>query len=555
MMLIWHIYVNGISNGVHHKMLIFKCIICFVIAIRACEPYPCQYAGVCIALGPQEFECDCTGTGYEGDMCQYGVVNLPQYPTLTAEGSAEQVTISARPAAYITITFVSDDPNNLFFGPPSVTIHYPNTTANFTVQSTQSNLYTVNYVITGMSSDEFPAPQPSTILVTSLNSGPINGYFIDRGIAVGLLQPGCCQPLDNAPSYQCSNGGQSLEFNATCSWSQHGGRQFTPGIVFTFLQGLTLPASISGTELDRTNNILSLNQLSTSDLSEPCTECTSVRVGDNVANVGEDFLPSCTTTFGPTINDINDFLNAESLAYSYFNYANSLYPSWLHLLPINGDHRVHDTNSYQVRLADSTELEDIGCESFPVVEDGLYSVLQYSGELNVSIPTIGMYDIYTPSDDVSPLCFAVNLCEGVMSPFYISIPEDARPFFKTLPFVSNLMDSGWVIDTEALAVSIGENFLNVDTIDRLTGRQYWNGIQDFTVNDHIYQASLAIQGAVNRNFSTNDMICVLEFDGLTSIQYYNLNEVSLNFSSILLILLYLGIQHRTVKKMDRSNGW
>jgi len=458
-------------------------------------------------------------------MCQYGIVNLPQYPTLIAEGPAELITISARPAAFITIEFVSDDPSNLFFDPPSVTIHYPNTSADFTIQSTRANLYTVNYVITGMSSDEFPPPEPSTVLVTSPNSGPPNSYFNDRNLAIGLLQPGCCQPTINAPSYQCPNSGQNLLFNSTCNWRQLD-RQLTSGIVFTILNGLTLPASISGTELEESNDIVSVNQLGTSDLDEPCIECTLIRVGDSVSDVGENSVPSCTTTFGPTINDLNDFLNAESLAYSYFNYADSLNPSWLNLQPINGDRRVHDTNSYQVRLADSTELEDIGCEDLPAVEDGLYSVLLYSGELNVSIPTIGAYDIYTPSDDASPLCFAVNLCAGVTSPFYIGIPADAQLFFKTLPFISNLIDNGWVIDTEALAVTVDSNSLNVGIVNRLASRQYWDGVQDFLVTDHFNQASLAVQGTVNRNFTTGDMMCVMELEGLTSIQYYDLNEVS-----------------------------
>ena len=494
-----------------------------MIVIQACEPNPCQNSGVCTALGPQEFECDCTGTGYKGERCQYGILELPPYPTLTANDPAEQLTISARPAAFITIEFVSDDPDNLFFDPPSVTIHYPDTSATLTVRSTSPNLYTVSYVITGMSSDEFPVPEPSTVLVTSLNSGPPNSYFTDRNIAIGLLQPGCCQPPGNAPSYQCPNSGQNVTFNSTCNWRQQGDMQLTPGIVFTSFGGLTLPASISGTELDQDDNTLSLNQLSTNDLNELCGQCTSVIADDGVSDVGD---PSCTTTFDPTINDLNDFFTAESLAYSYFRYANSLYPSWLNLQPINGDRRVHDTNSYQVRLADSTELEDIGCEGLPVVEDGLYSVLQYSGELNVSIPTIGVHVVYTPSEEASPLCFAVNLCEGTMSPFYVGIPIDAQPFFKSLPFVSNLMNNGWVVDIEALAVTVGNNYLNVDVINRLAGRQYWDGVQDFTVTDHIYQASLAVQGIVNRNFTTDDMMCVLEFNGLTLIQYYNLNEVS-----------------------------
>jgi len=151
--------------------------------------------------------------------------------------------------------------------------------------------------------------------------------------------------------------------------------------------------------------------------------------------------------------------------------------------------------------------------------------------LNVSIPSIGAYDIYTPSDDASPLCFAVNLCAGVTSPFYIGIPADAQSFYKALPFISNLMDNGWVVDTEALAVMVGDNYLNVDVIDRLTGRQYWNGVHDYTVTDHFYQASLVVQGAVNMNFTMDDMMCALEFDGLTSIQYYDLNEVSRESSS------------------------
>ena len=526
----------------------------FSVAIRACEPYPCRYAGVCTALGPQEFECDCTGTGYEGDMCQYGIVDLPQYPTLIAEGPAEQLTISAQPAAFITIEFVSDDPDNMFFNPPSVTIHYPNISANFTVQSTAPSLYTVNYVITGMSSDEFPAPEPSTVLVTSLNSGPPNSYFTDRGLDIGLLQPGCCQPPDYAPSYQCPNNGQNLLLNSTCNWRQ-GDKHQTSGIVFTSLNGLTLPASISGTELlEQSNNIVSLNQLSTTDLNEPCIECPSVRAADSVSDVGD---ASCATTFGPTINNINEFLNTESLAYSYFNYANSLYPSWLRLQPIKGDYRSHDTNSYQVRLVDNTELEDIGCEGLPVVEDGLYSVLQYSGELNVSIPTIGAYEVYTPSDDASPLCFAVNLCAGALSPFYVSIPVDAQPFFKTLPFVSNLMDKGWVINTEALAVTVG-NSLNIDVVNRLASRQYWNGIRDFTVNDRFNRVSLSVQGTVNRTFTTGDMMCAVKYEGVTSFQYHDLNEVG-NLKDISQVITCIHVvlficMHRHIMQGCREDG-
>ena len=423
------------------------------IAIRACEPNPCKHSGVCIALGPQQFECDCTGTGYEGDMCQYRIIDLPQYPTLIAEAPSHHLSVSARPGAAITIQFIADDPINLVFDPPSVTIHYPNTSANFTVYSTLPNLYTVKYVITGMSSNEFPTPEPATILVLSQNIDTPNRYFTNRGIEIGLVQPGCCQLQVITPSYQCPNGGQTLAFNATCSWRQRGNMYFVPGLVFTHVNEFILPACISGTELEFSNNIVSLHQLSTADFNEPCTECTAISRGnDSISNVGND----CSTTFSPNIADINDFLNAESLAYSYLYNSNSQYPSWLKLLPIISNSRhTHDINSYQVTLVDSNELDSIsGCQNLPIVQPGLYSVLQYSGALNVSIPSIGSHNIYTPADDATPLCFAVNLCAGSTTPFYVGIPREAHPFFTNLPFIQSLADKGWHINTETLAVAV-----------------------------------------------------------------------------------------------------
>jgi len=461
-------------------------------------------------------------------MCQYGIIDLPQYPTLVAEAAPLQLSISARPGDSITIEFAPDNYQNLVFNPPSVTIQYPSTSANFTIYSTLPNIYTVNYIITGTNSDEFPTPEPSTVLVTPLTTASPNSYFTDRDVPIGVLQPGCCQLHDSAPSYQCPNGGETLTFDATCNWIQRKTRNFAPGIVFTNLDGLTLPASISGTELEFSNNLVSLNQLNAINLNEGCAECPTITRGnDSISNVGGEFAPSCSITFNPTIADINDFLNTESLAHSYFYYTNTLYPSWLKLLPINGNSRTHDTNSYQVTLVDSNELRDInGCEDLPVVEDGIYSVLLYSGTLNVSIPSIGTYDIYTPPDDTTPLCFAVNLCAGSRTPFYIGIPTEAQPFFTSLPFIQNLMDNGWNINTEALAIVVGSGYLNVDIMDRLSGFQYWDGIQDITISEYFTSTSLVVQETFDRNFTKEDLLCVLEFEGLSYIHYYNLNEVS-----------------------------
>uniref|UniRef100_A0A674NEU1 Prostaglandin G/H synthase 1 n=1 Tax=Takifugu rubripes TaxID=31033 RepID=A0A674NEU1_TAKRU len=41
----------------------------FSFAVNPCCYYPCQNAGVCVRFGTDQYQCDCTGTGFYGDNC------------------------------------------------------------------------------------------------------------------------------------------------------------------------------------------------------------------------------------------------------------------------------------------------------------------------------------------------------------------------------------------------------------------------------------------------------------------------------------------------------
>uniref|UniRef100_H3DDR9 Prostaglandin G/H synthase 1 n=1 Tax=Tetraodon nigroviridis TaxID=99883 RepID=H3DDR9_TETNG len=38
-------------------------------SVNPCCYYPCQHAGVCVRYGTDQYQCDCTGTGFYGDNC------------------------------------------------------------------------------------------------------------------------------------------------------------------------------------------------------------------------------------------------------------------------------------------------------------------------------------------------------------------------------------------------------------------------------------------------------------------------------------------------------
>lgn len=43
--------------------------LCFSPAVNPCCHYPCQHQGICVRFGLDQYQCDCTRTGYSGPNC------------------------------------------------------------------------------------------------------------------------------------------------------------------------------------------------------------------------------------------------------------------------------------------------------------------------------------------------------------------------------------------------------------------------------------------------------------------------------------------------------
>ena len=94
-----------------------------------CKPNPCRHGGKCIIASSRQFSCDCQGTGYEGDLCEKGIVTLPDYPKLLPGNPSQKLVLQAKPDSSLTVTFNSA--MNVTIQPQELTIKHPSLKGEF----------------------------------------------------------------------------------------------------------------------------------------------------------------------------------------------------------------------------------------------------------------------------------------------------------------------------------------------------------------------------------------------------------------------------------------
>lgn len=50
------------------------------------------------------FECNCQGTGFEGEICEVGKITIAQYPNLVYGKATNWIQVTAKPREDLTIT-------------------------------------------------------------------------------------------------------------------------------------------------------------------------------------------------------------------------------------------------------------------------------------------------------------------------------------------------------------------------------------------------------------------------------------------------------------------
>jgi len=436
----------------------------FSIAVerKACDPNPCNHNGVCTDVGGNTFNCDCDGTGYTGLVCNVLLINTPEIPAL-AVNSPVDVSFSSQPDMDFTLMIKVDDRNSIKVEPSSVTFSQQLTSQNISITASKTGLYKIEYEVSDNSLNYQRIP-PVTVLVSDDDSG--RSLYFDK-LERGLLQSGCCEASESQLrlEFRCpSDNNNTLALKSTCGWVT---KQLphTVGVIFSEYDNFDMPVAIAGAKFESTATTINLQSLNKFEFQSGCIACST-------GSVGHVFGPSCQAE-RISINDIQQFLKYESLAHTYLSQSMSLVPEWFRLKALLSN-RSHDVHSYMVDLVYANDIERFqDCSELSALKDGLYSVMFYTGSLEVKL---NEEKIQLISDDYTSMCFAVDLCAGATSPLYLTIPNSAHSMIETFDFMQDLKDKGWDSTISYVIIS------NSSILDEVPQHTYWNGNQLFSSN-------------------------------------------------------------------------
>ena len=464
---------------------------------KLCTPNPCEHFGICNITGPSSFSCDCNGTGYTGINCEIGIIITPDYQPLTLS-TTENFKFYANPDFELVVELITGRVG-LTFEPSTILTFSPTkTSADIFITGERIGIYTISYEINGRSSLQFQQPPPGTIIIQE-DTPPVPEYFTSRGLVPGMLEAGSCAyaaPLD----YTCPKENDQITFSSTCRWYDNA----SPGIIFSEYKDLNLPVTITGARI---------------------SDVTSGDQSRIIPLMGNDFLQQCnfnspqsSCNFKPSdlVQEIENFLTTEALAYTFLTQAEQLIPGWLTLSVDTSTPRSHDSTSYMIDLVESNYLaETEDCSSLFRVEDGMYSVLKYLGSLNFNVNS----SLNSLISQGSPVCFAINLCEGLNSPLLITIPDEAQSIVNSLPFAQIIRNYGWdfIINSIAISSTTFSHDLSGSNGD------YWFGSQEAIYT--FPNSTIVANGKFNHRFSLDTLQINYSMDGHAYMLYNDINTV------------------------------
>ena len=353
------------------------------------------------------------------------------------------------------MSFLSGRLSNLRFSPNKVELNQVTKVATFEILPSFGGIFDFEYILSGDEAPNFETPKKQIVFVgtTNLPHEP-NQYFTRTFSEVGLLKKGCCYN-ENSPLPSCPNNNK-ISLVSTCGWN--GDSSFN-GIIFTSSGSLSLPFSIAGVKFNPvpTSNLITI--------ISSCPACDSS---------GDD---SCYT-YALTTSDVQDFLNVQSLAYTYFYNSRPLLPPWLQLhvntsVVSSDSDSAHLSHEYFTSIISSDDVAKLeGCDNIQLSEVGVYSVLQYSRAFDISIA--GEELSYAPDSQATINCFAVNLCSPSSSPFFLGLSPQAQQQLLSLPSAKTYLERGWDFTIQSAVL-----FNSTQEISPTNGTGYWNGMNFF----------------------------------------------------------------------------
>ena len=460
-----------------------------------------------------------------GSRCEIGIIETPNYPPLNVS-TPTKFTLFANPDYELDVTLRTGTVN-LLFRSTTLTFSPTITSVDISIIGIMPGIYTIHYEIGGRSSQQFQQPEPSTLIVQPPDS-TLPVYFTSRNLEPGMLEAGSCQyvtPLD----YTCANEDSQILFSSTCLWHDN----VSPGVIFSEYGHLSLPVAIAGGKISNTN------------LANPSRVVPLMGHEFNMHCYSNNQQTSCTFKPPNAVQEIQNFLRTEALAYTFLSQTDQLIPRWLQF-SVNADtERIHDSTSYMIDLVESSSLSEIEeCANIFSIKDGMYSVLKYSGSLKFTINST-QNDIASQG---SPVCFVVNLCEGLNSPLLITIPDQAQDIVDSLSFTQILKNYGWNFTINSIAIS------STAFTHELSGFKdnYWFGNQEVTYL--FLDSNIIANGKFTRFFSLGNLLIKYSLEGRTYLLYNNFEKVHSLDKTPVTYYMYFSLTGVSIR-LGKSLGW
>ena len=393
------------------------------------------------------------------------------------------------------MSFSSDSLSNLRFSPNKVELNQVTKVVTFEILPLFSGIFDFEYILSGDEAPSFETPKKQIVFVgtTNLPHEP-NQYFTSTSSQVGLLKKGCCYN-ENPPLPVCQN--PKIILVSTCGWNTDSSFN---GIIFASSGLLSLPFSIAGVKFNQQDPAPNLI-----NVFAYCPACDSTN---------DD---SCYT-FALTTSDVQDFLNVQSLAFTYFYNSQPLLPRWLQLhvntsVVSSASDSAHPSYEYFTSIVSSDDVAKLeGCDNIQLSEVGVYSVLQYSRAFDISIA--GEELSYAPDSQATINCFAVNLCSPSSSPFFLGLSPQAQQQLLSLPSAKTYLERGWDFIIQSAVL-----FNSTQAISPTNRTGYWNGMNFFEPNATSYDLQTKLE--LNSVFNGGNFLINIIFSGTAYYLYGN----------------------------------
>ena len=372
-----------------------------------------MHGGVCITI-PGDYVCNCTGTLYEGRICDRGLIQIlktkPEYSTLYPGYRKIDLKIRAIPDRGIdvkinTVNLSPSKTSNLFpdiFIAAQRVVQFTQTTNEVTVPVHYiEGAYFLTFSVSGKDETIFNVPDQISIIKQANESLPF------RQLDISLT----CSKQRNSKLLGIVGRRKNIYFLSSCAWNKE--KTKTLGIVYSKLNDIAFPISVLG--LDASGGI---------DQSK-----STLRNRDKLDN-----FPPCTCIGGiplePNSTHVIELASRQVLSTAFVDEIQSkLLPNWIKLSATedsSAKDKILDSD-FKVNVVPRNNVSNqTGCESVIVdTTSGQFAILQHDSPLNLKLETSlnNFESINLPSPPSRGLvyCVAVNLLSGKQSPVYFGV--------------------------------------------------------------------------------------------------------------------------------------